>query len=534
MAPHFGILSLVPPLLAIVLAVITRRAMLSLFIGVWTGGIIYGGSIGIAQTFDWIISSIGESTFNAKILVFTLLLGAGIALIWRLGGALAITRFATRRIDSHRKIGVAGWLLGILWNFDDYANNAIVGSSLKNIADEKRMSREKLAYILDSTAAPMATIGISSWVAFEIGLINSQYEKLGIAEQTPSATATFLQSVPYNMYSILALAMVGIIVISGRDFGEMLDAENRAQRTGNVIRDGANPLQNIKEDLGEPVDDNAPLRTFVLPVFALVSVVIGGAVMMGYAPGRTTIEMVNNTNIATALVWGSFSMVATAIALAVVGGVMTLDETMDTILDGFSTMLPAVSILVLAWSIGSVASALGTGDFVTQYVSGVVSPTILPVVIFLTSAVISLSIGTSWGTMSIMTPIVIPLAWEVGGSAPQFVAVVVGSMFSGAIFGDNCSPISDTTVLASTFAGSDHIDHVRTQMYYAFTVLIATAFLYLLYGFTSLSPLVLLPIGLVTLIVLVYVFSNVDARRKNLSAKPASGGRPNQNLMSDD
>nr|WP_223302003.1 Na+/H+ antiporter NhaC family protein [Haladaptatus sp. R4] len=272
MPSDFGALSLVPPVLAIVLAVITRRAMLSLFIGVWTGGIIYSGNVGIAKTFDWIINSIGNSTFNAKILVFTMLLGAGIALIWRLGGAMAITRFATRRIDSHRKVGVVGWLLGLIWNFDDYANNAIVGSSLKSIADEKRMSREKLAYILDSTAAPMATIGISSWVAFEIGLIADQYKKLGIAEQTPTATATFLHSVPYNMYSILALAMVGIIVISGRDFGEMLDAENRAQRTGNVIRDDANPLQNIKDDLGKPLDDDAPLRTFVLPVFALVAV----------------------------------------------------------------------------------------------------------------------------------------------------------------------------------------------------------------------------------------------------------------------
>ncbi len=534
MPPHFGALSLVPPVLAIILAVITRRAMLSLFIGVWTGGIIYSGSIGIAKTFDWIIDSIGNSTFDAKILVFTMLLGAGIALIWRLGGAMAITRFATRRIDSHRKVGVVGWLLGLIWNFDDYANNAIVGSSLKSIADEKRMSREKLAYILDSTAAPMATIGISSWVAFEIGLIAKEYKELGITGQTPTATATFLHSVPYNMYSILALAMVGIIVISGRDFGEMLTAENRAQRTGNVIRDEANPLQNIKDDLGEPLDDDAPLRTFVLPVFALVAVVVGGAVMMGYRPGRTTIEMVNNTNIATALVWGSFAMVATAITLALADNIMTLDQTMDTILDGFGTMLPAVSILVLAWSIGSVASALGTGEYVTQYATGAVSTTILPVIIFLISAVISLAIGTSWGTMSIMTPIVIPLAWKIGGHSPGFIAVSVGAMFSGAIFGDNCSPISDTTVLASTFAGSDHIDHVRTQMYYAFTVLIATAFLYLLYGLTSAGPLVLLPLGLVTLCVLVYVLSSLDARRKDISPKPASSASSNQNVMSDD
>ncbi|WP_227378739.1 Na+/H+ antiporter NhaC family protein [Haladaptatus halobius] len=534
MASDFGILSLVPPLLAIVLAIVTRRALLSLFLGVWVGGIIYSESVGVAQTFDWIIASIGKSTFNAKILVFTLLLGAGIALIWRLGGALAITRFATGRIDSHRKIGAAAWLLGIIWNFDDYANNAIVGSSMKDLADNMNMSREKLAYILDSTAAPVATMGISSWVAFEIGLIANQYKKLGIVGETPSAAATFLRSIPFNMYSLLAVAMVGVIVLTQRDFGEMLEAENRAQRTGNVIRENARPLQNIKEDLGEPVLDDAPLRMFIAPVFALVVVVIGGAVMMGYAPGRTTVEMINNTNIATALVWGSFAMVATAIVLALIEDAMTLDETMDTVIDGFGTMLTAVSILVLAWSIGSVATALGTGTYVTSYATGVVSPMVLPIIIFLTSAFISFAIGTSWGTMSIMTPIVIPLAWNIGSSSPQFVSVAIGAMFSGAIFGDNCSPISDTTVLASTFAGSDHIDHVRTQMYYAFTVLLATAVMFLLYGVTNLSPLLLLPAGVVTLVVLVYAFSEWDAHRKDLSAKPASNQMSTSNLTSDD
>jgi Na+/H+ antiporter NhaC len=534
MPSDFGALSLVPPLLAIALAIVTRRAMLSLFLGIWVGGIIFTGSVGVARMFEWIVSSIGESTFNAKILVFTLLLGAGIALIWRLGGALAIARFATRRVDSHRRIGVTTWLLGLLWNFDDYANNAIVGSSTKDIADEMRMSREKLAYILDSTAAPVATIGISSWVAFEIGLIANQYQELGIAEQTPSAAATFVQSIPFNMYSLLAIAMVGIIVLSQRDFGEMLDAENRAQRTGKVVRDGAQPLQSIKQDLGEPKTDEAPLRTFLLPVLALVLVVVGGAAAMGYAPGRTPVEMINNTNIATALVWGSFVMVATAIVLGLLEGVMSLDEAMDTVIDGFGTMLTAVSILVLAWSLGSVATALGTGAYVTSYATGIVSPAVLPVVIFFTSGFIAFAIGTSWGTMSIMTPIVIPLAWNIGGSSPQLVAVAVGAMFSGAIFGDNCSPISDTTVLASTFAGSDHIDHVRTQMYYAVTVLLATAVMYLLYGLTGLSPLLLLPAAVLVLIGLVYTFSEWDARRKDLLAKPATGGRSSPEPTGDD
>jgi Na+/H+ antiporter NhaC len=534
MPTEFGILSLVPPLLAIVLAIITRRAMISLFLGIWAGGIIYTSSVGIAQTFTWIVASIGESTFNAKIIVFTLLLGAGIALIWRLGGALAVAQFATRRIDSHRRIGLTAWLLGIIWSFDDYANNAIVGSATKDIADEMRMSREKLAYILDSTAAPVATLGISSWVAFEIGLIAQQYNELGIAEETPSAATTFIQSIPFNIYSPLAVAMVGIIVLTQRDFGEMLTAESRAQRTGNVTREEAQPLQSIKEDLGSPVIDDAPLRMFLAPILALVTVVIGGATMMGYAPGRTPVEIINNTNVATALVWGSFAMVATAAILALTHDLMTLEETMETVIDGFGTMLNALSIIVLAWSLGSVATALGTGAYVTAYAEGVVSPSFLPIIIFLISCFVSFAIGTSWGTMSIMTPIVIPLAWNIGGESSKFVAILVGAMFSGAIFGDNCSPISDTTILASTFAGSDHIDHVRTQMYYAVTVFLVAASIYLIYGFTNITPLLLFPAGLAVLIGLVYVFSEWDARRKNISAKPISDRLSGSDTISDD
>lgn len=361
-----GWLSLIPPVLAIVLAIVTRRAMISLFLGILAGGIIHSGFKGVAQTFMWIINAIGADTFHAKIIVFTFLLGAGIALIWRLGGALALAKFATRRVDSHRKVGVTTWLLGMIWSFDDYANNAIVGSATKDIADEMRMSREKLSYILDSTAAPVATIGLSSWVAFEISLIDQQYKDLGIDGETPSAVATFLQSIPFNVYSLLAIAMVGIIVITQRDFGEMLTAENRAQRTGKVTRDGAQPLQSIKEDLGEPVIDDAPLQMFVAPVLALIVVVIGGAAMNGYAPGRTPMEIIDNTEIATALVWGSFAMVATAVTLALAHRAMTLDEAMETVIDGFGTMLTAISIIVLAWSLGTVASELGTGAYVTS------------------------------------------------------------------------------------------------------------------------------------------------------------------------
>ncbi|NIB98214.1 Na+/H+ antiporter NhaC family protein [Halobacterium sp. R2-5] len=533
MATSFGAISLVPPLLAIALAIITRRAMLSLFLGVWVGGAIVAADTadsalelvavpfsGVIEAFDWVISAVGESTFNAKIIIFTFLLGAGIALLWRLGGSLAVAQFARSKVDSHRRVGIVTWLFGMVWFFDDYANTAIVGSAMKDMADNMQMSREKLAYILDSTAAPVATFGISSWVAFQIGLVQTAYENLGIQGETPSATLTFLWSIPFNVYCLFAILMVGIVVVTQRDFGEMLDAETRSQRTGNVTRENANPLQSMKEDLGDPVTDDPRLRTFVLPVLVLVTVVIGGAAWSGYAPGRDVLGVVENADFTAALVWGSFSMVATALTLGVYDGHIDVAEGMETVLDGFGIMLHAVSILVLAWSIGSVASALGTGTYVTNVAEGFVSPTLLPVVILFTAAVISFSIGTSWGTMSLVTPVAVPLAWSVGSQDPQMVAVAVGAVFSGSIFGDHCSPISDTTILSSTFAGSDHIDHVRTQMYYAVTVIVVATLAYLVYGITGLGPVVFLPLGAAVLFGVVYVLSEFDANRKDVHAKP--------------
>ncbi|WP_101294749.1 Na+/H+ antiporter NhaC family protein [Halegenticoccus soli] len=522
MATEFGALSLVPPLLAIALAIVTRRALLSLFLGVWIGGIIAVQGLGIVQTFDWIISSI-TSSFNAQVMVFIFLLGAGIALIWRMGGSLAVAKWATERLDSHRKVGVAAWLLGMVWFFDDYANTAIVGSSMKNIADEMRMSREKFAYILDSTAAPVATFGISSWVAYQISMINTGYKAAGIADTAPSAFVTFLRSIPYNVYCLLAVLMVGIIVITRRDFGEMLDAETRAQRTGKVTRDDAKPLQSMKEELGTVEVDRPMLRLFVLPVAALVAVVVAGGVWTGYAPGRDALAMAENADFIGALVWGSFAMVATGIVLARAYDILTLDEAMDTVVDGFGMMLNAVSILVLAWSIGAVAEALGTGAYVTSLAEGIVTPTLLPIVILFAAAMVSFSIGTSWGTMALVTPVAIQMAWEISGGSAEMLAVASGAVFSGAIFGDHCSPISDTTILSSTFAGSDHIDHVRTQIYYAVTVILVAAVVYLLYGVTGLPQLVLLPVGLGLLVATVYALSEWDARRKELSPTSASG-----------
>ncbi|EMA68194.1 Na+/H+ antiporter NhaC [Halorubrum aidingense JCM 13560] len=523
-AETFGALSLVPPLLAIVLAMVTRKPVLSLFLGIWSGAVIFTANHGVPQTLSWLVDSIGASTFNAKIMLIVLFLGAGVALIWRLGGANALANAVTSKLNTQRKVGVATWIFGMIWFFDDYSNTAIVGTTMREISDEVNISREKLAYMIDSTAAPVATFGISSWVAYQLSMIQEGYEAAGISAGSagvPSAFGLFLQSIPFNMYCLFAVAMVGIIVFSRRDFGEMLDAEHRSATEGKVLRDGAIPMQSAEDSLGEVLTDTPQLRYFVVPTLALMVTVVGGGFYTGInasEAGAGPFEIAGNAAFVDALLWGTFMMVAVALTMGVASGIANLDEAMETVIDGFGMMLTALTILVMAWTIGTVTTALGTGIFVTNIAENIVTPTLLPVVVLLASAFIAFSTGTSWGTMAIVTPIAVPLAWSVGGGTPELLPVAIGTVFSGAIFGDHCSPISDTTILSSTFTGSDHIDHVRTQMYYATTVLVVAATLLTVWGATRITPLVLLPIGVLTLVGLVYVLSEFDANRKGVAA----------------
>ncbi|SFS73550.1 Na+/H+ antiporter NhaC family protein [Halostagnicola kamekurae] len=537
--PEFGALSVLPPLLAIVLAIVTRRPMLSLFLGIWSGAIIYTESLGIAQTFDWIVSGIiADDGFYVEILLFTLLLGSGVALIWRLGGATAVRRWATANLQTRRNVGLTTWLLGMLLFFDDYANTAIVGSTMRELSDQLRISREKLSYIVDSTSAPVATIGLSSWVAFQLSLIADAYNGLDGVSETPTAFETFVSSIPFNTYSLLAIVMVGIIVYTGRDYGEMLTAEHRAWSSGKVNRDDAQPLQEVEKDLGEPIEDKPMLRTFFGPVAVLLAVTLAGAVWTGHqswlsaqaeagAPTafgaaadetgtvQVLVDIVGSGNFTSSLIWGSFAMVATAIAIGIAYDLFDLSEGVETVLDGFRLMLTAVTILVLAWGISSTTDALGTGDFVAGVVGSSIPAELLPLVIVFVSAFVAFTMGSSWATMTIVTPIAITVAFEMTGTFEPM-PVVVGAVFSGAIFGDHTSPISDTSVLSSTFTGADLIDHVRTQFYYAGTVMAVVVVCYLLYGFLEVPPLVFLPLGFVLLVGLVYALSELDARRRGV------------------
>jgi len=540
----FGALSVAPPLLAIVLAVITRKAVLSLFLGIWSGAVIVTGGLGIVQTFEWIVAAVSDE-FQATILVFTLLLGSGVAMVWNLGGTAAVRDWALERLDTQRKAGLVAWGLGIVLFFDDYANTAIVGSAMKDVSDRLRISREKLSYIVDSTAAPVATLGISSWVAFQLSLITEGYESAGVdAANRPGTFEVFVSSIPFNMYAILAIVMVLVVVGSGRDYGEMLTAEHRSWTSGRVTRDEAVPMQDVAGELGEPPASTPRLVSFFVPVAVLIAVTIatalwtgefspvgfGGDLLAGEfgAAGGRLWDAALNAAYEIALMIGSFAMVASGFVLGKAYGIFGLGDATEYTIDGFSIMLTAVSILVLAWGIGEAIDALGTGAYVANVAVGSVSSALLPALVFVVAGLIAFSTGTSWGTMGIVTPIAIPIAWEIsgGGAAGHtLVAAMVGVIFSGAIFGDHSSTISDTTVLSSTFTGADLIDHVRTQIYYAVTVAAVVALLLVVWGVTRVTPLILLPLGALLLVGLVYGLSEVDAARRGIDPVSVSAAQ---------
>jgi Na+/H+ antiporter NhaC len=502
----YGILTLLPPLVAIVLCFVTKRVLISLFLGVLTGGIILGGGnpfAGIEYSLDTIVGSITDE-WNARLLLFNLLMGAGVAFIWKLGGSKALTEWARKRIKSRRAAGVGAWLLGIIVFFNDYVNAAIVGNVFRDVCEEERISTERLSYILDSTAAPVATFFISDWIAFQISMIQSGMDAAGIANV--SAFETYIKSIPFNLYCIFAVIFVGMLVITGKDYGPMLKAEHRAITEGKIVRDGAQPMMDVGYELGEPKEVKPMLMTFFLPLIVLVGVTLFGFWWTG-RPGENIMEILGNSDPAKALLWGAFAMTITGIIMSLSQKIMDLKETMDTFLEGLKLMLLACGILVLAWSLGTVTGDMKLADYIITLIGDSMPFGLLPLIIFAFGMLISFATGTSWGTMTILTPIAIPLAYKITGDVTT-ASVMAGVVFSGAIFGDHCSPISDTTVLASIFSGADHIDHVSTQIPYAVTAAGVALVMYLLYGITGVGPVILIPLGILLLFGLMYVLSN--------------------------
>ncbi|SHJ32247.1 transporter, NhaC family [Dethiosulfatibacter aminovorans DSM 17477] len=512
----YGWLAVLPPLVAIILCFVTKRVLISLFAGIFTGAIIISGGNPLAAagySLETIVAQVTDD-WNARLLLFNLLMGAGIAYIWRLNGSKALTDWARTKIKTKKGASVGAWLLGIIVFFNDYCNAAIVGNVFRDISEEHKLSSEKLSYILDSTAAPVATFFISDWIAFQIGMIGSGMEVAGITTEQITPFAAYVSSIPLNLYCIFAVIFVGIVSFTGRDFGPMLKAETRAVREGKINRDGASPMMDVGTELGEPVKDAVPkISTFFIPIISLIVVTLIGFYYTGLSPetqGMGLMEILGAADAATALLWGAFAMTLSGIVMALGTRTMNVKDTMDSLIDGMKLMLLACIILTLAWSLGSITGDMDLAGFIVTLLGDSLSFAMIPIVIFLFGMGISFATGTSWGTMTILTPIAIPLTYKVTGDY-QTAVMMAGVVFSGAIFGDHCSPISDTTVLASIFASADHIDHVSTQIPYALLTAATALLMYIIYGVAGISPLVLIPVGIALMTVALYVVGkNVD------------------------
>ena len=494
-----GWFSLVPPVVAILLALVFKEVITALLAGIWLGALAVAGYNPVSalwRTIDtYVVPALGDvDGGHTQIVVFSLLLGGLVGVVARNGGTQGVVDAVSPFASTSRRGKIATWVAGLAIFFDDYANTLIVGNTMRPITDGLKISREKLAYIVDTTAAPVAAlVPISTWVGYEISLIA---DGMRIAAEQPgteaalavtlasvSAFQVFIVSIPYRFYALLALAFVLITSVMDRDFGPMAAAERRAASGRGLHREGAHLAMDTSESLLKPAEGAVPRwYNAAIPILTVILVVLIGLYASGSASVGTEASLMDVFGAAdpfATLLWGSMAGCVVAIVLSVVQRILTVQQSLDAWLAGMKAMLMAMIILTMAWSLGQVTHDLGTAQYLAQILSDALPIEVIPTLVFLTAAAMAFATGTSWATMAILIPLVIPLTVSLGGGEGFMVAgeysVLLGSISSvlaGAIFGDHCSPISDTTVLSSTAAACDHVDHVKTQLPYALLVAI--------------------------------------------------------------
>jgi Na+/H+ antiporter NhaC len=488
-------LVLLPPLVAIFLAILFRKPVIALTAGVFVGSFLvsWGQSPEIGSTlidgttrvftyFFW--EELIEKT-RYDLVFFVVFMLAMVGIITRAGGIRGLMDKIAGIANSARNTQVATWIMGLAIFFDDYANTILVGTTMRPLTDKYKIAREKLAYIVDSTAAPVAGISVfSTWIAFEVSTFSAQLPDAGMAAS--EGYAVFFQTLPYRFYCILTLFFVGLLVFTGRDFGPMLKAERRA-RNGKVLRDGAKPMvSNAATELQSDESVTPWARVAILPLIGFVAGTIF-FIMLGGGAFSGEIDLLSIRGITAVLGDGSGSeplMYGSAIGLgiaiiAALGVRLAPAKILVAAWSSLRSMGIALAILYLAWMVGRACGDLGTADYLSVML-GNVNPLVLPVALFMLSALVAFSTGSSWSTMTILLPLVVALSFTLGqslnpaesGIDPRaygtlLMVISIGAVLEGAIFGDHCSPISDTTVMSSIASASDHIDHVRTQMPYA-------------------------------------------------------------------
>ncbi|WP_142412914.1 Na+/H+ antiporter NhaC family protein [Hathewaya massiliensis] len=494
-AQKFGFLTLLPPIIAIVLAFIFKNVVISLFLGLLVGGFLLslnGFNIfpAIINSFTMIVHYLLNSLadpWNAGIILQCLTIGGLISLISKMGGTKAVAEALAKKAKTPRSTQIVTWLLGILVFFDDYANSLIVGPIMRPVCDNMKVSREKLSFIVDSTAAPISGIAvISTWIGYELSLIKDGFSAIGVKENSYNI---FIQTIPYRFYNILILAFIVISAILLREFGPMYKSEYRARTTGETLRPGSSPLSSEDKSMEPKEGIKLSIWNAITPILVLIISSFIGFYFNGYnaimsGDNKEYINLLKTAPTSFSAIQATFGQSDASIVLfssalfssivAMIMGctqkIFTLGEAIETWIEGMKSLIITGVILLLAWSLSSIIKELGTAPYLVSILSKTKMPTfILPSIVFILSAIISFATGTSYGTMGILMPLTIPLSYALNADH-NYVVLCISAILTGSIFGDHCSPISDTTILSSMGSSCDHLDHVSTQLPYALVV----------------------------------------------------------------
>lgn len=505
-AINVGILSILPPIIAIALALITKEVISSLLIGIFVGTFTYSFSSdtgfmgGLNTTLALMGEKIGD---NATMILFLSLLGVLVVLVTAAGGSQAYGVWAATKIKNKTMAQLATSLLGFIIFVDDYFNCLTVGTVMKPVTDKYRIARVKLAYLIDSTAAPVCIIApISSWAA----AVGSTLAAANIFE---SDILAFVATIPFNLYALLTILMVIIVATTNTSYGPMRKLERNAALN--------NELGALTENV-ELEETEGHVKDLIIPIVALIilsilAMLYTGGLFSGDA--KNIVEAFGNCDSSTSLALGGFGAIVVTFILYIPRKILKFREFMDSVTEGIKMMVPAITILVLAWTISGVCrDLLSTGEYIGNIVQTSNFPlALLPFVIFIVAAFLSFSMGTAWGTFGILIPIVIIICEPALATTPTLMTVTLAATLGGSVFGDHCSPISDTTILSSTGADCNHIDHVSTQIPYALTVAAACAIGYLVSAVTNFNVFTTLGSGVAALLIMLFVINKISAKR---------------------
>lgn len=512
-------ISILPPLVAIFIALIFRQVLFALFLGIWMGAFLISDmdftsvfSSFFSSLSDYIVPGVADAD-RMSIVVFSILIGGMVGIITDNGGTRGVIKAITRFVRTKVQGQVVTALMGFVVFFDDYANTMVVGNTMRPLTDKLRISRAKLAYLVDATAAPVATVAlVSTWIGAMVGFIASAEAEMPNFNE--AAYSVFINSLPYNFYAFFTILFVILIAWSGRDFGTMLKARINLYKAKHDPKLDKYNLYKDKIEEDEVKKSESHWINAAIPILTLVAGTILGLFVTG--EGNTIQAIIETSNSYNALLWGSIASVVVAIIMTLSQKLMTVEKTLEGMMSGMHVMFDGVLILVLAWALSDVTMALGTADYLVSVFGETLNPYWMPTIVLVLSALTAFATGSSWGTMGILMPLVVPLGWQIGNATGlpmevtlEVIYASVSAVLAGSVWGDHCSPISDTTILSSIATQCDHVEHVNTQLPYAMIVGGISILAMISALVLDISVWIIYPAGIALIVGIIYKFGKI-------------------------